>query len=301
MIKSLAYMSTREVPSQNDVKRKALPHQALAVGLHNRSWGTRWLETRKWLELERLPILMTAISHRTGEFIDRRMTSSEGVDHLQELLVFCGVPEDTALYTTHSSKRTILDWATFSKLFTHEERQCLGHHIGNKKSMLAYSVEEMTRLPGKVHRMLYSIREGLFDPNLTGAARIHQDNADLRGGDVVERNTETVVDFGDDSSSSEESDVRSVEQEMHTELPVAAQRDEVEDLPLERSEALPEGLKSDCVRQALSGILHVKAVDYKLLCGRPHTHNYVDCDMSGKGLTRESICKQCSEVALHDS
>ncbi len=57
---------------------------------------------------------MPAISHRTGEFIDRRMTSSEGVDHLQELLVFCGVGEEAALsYTTHSLKRTLLHWASF--------------------------------------------------------------------------------------------------------------------------------------------------------------------------------------------
>ena len=111
---------------------------------------------------------MPAISHKTGEleFIDRRMTSSEAVDHLQELLVLCGVEEEAAMaYTTHSLKRTLLHWASLSKMFTYEERQCLGHHVGSKKSMLAYSVEEMTRLQGKVYRMLYSIREGLFDPN----------------------------------------------------------------------------------------------------------------------------------------
>ena len=33
-----------------------------------------------------------------------------------------------------------------------------------------------------------------------------------------------------------------------------------------------------------------------LLCGRLHSHNYVDCDMSGKSLSHESVCKQCSDV-----
>ena len=148
LIKSLAYEYKGSTISER--RNKALPHQALALGLHNRSWGVRWLETRKWLELDRFKFLMPAISHRTGEFIDRRMTSSEGVDHLQELLVCCGLDEDSARsYTTHSLKRTMLHWAACSKMFTYEERQCLGHHIGNKKSMLAYSVEEMTRLQGK--------------------------------------------------------------------------------------------------------------------------------------------------------
>ena len=156
LIKSLAYEYKGSTISER--RNKALPHQALALGLHNRSWGVRWLETRKWLELDRFKFLMPAISHRTGEFIDRRMTSSEGVDHLQELLVCCGLDEDSARsYTTHSLKRTMLHWAACSKMFTYEERQCLGHHIGNKKSMLAYSVEEMTRLQGKVFRMLYSL------------------------------------------------------------------------------------------------------------------------------------------------
>ena len=61
---------------------------------------------------------MPAISHSTGQFLDRRMTSSEGVDLLQELLCQCGVEEEVALsYTTHSLKRTILHWATCSKIF----------------------------------------------------------------------------------------------------------------------------------------------------------------------------------------
>ena len=67
-IKSLAYHYNKSTISER--RNKALPHQALAVGLHNRSWGTRWLETRKWLKLERFPFLMPAMSHKTGEFID---------------------------------------------------------------------------------------------------------------------------------------------------------------------------------------------------------------------------------------
>ena len=112
LIKSLAYEYKGSTISER--RNKVLPHQALALGLRNRSWGIRWLETRKWLDLDRFNLLMPAISHRTGEFIDRRMTSSKGVDHLQELLVSCGVGEEAALsYTTHSLKRTLLHWASF--------------------------------------------------------------------------------------------------------------------------------------------------------------------------------------------
>lgn len=92
--------------------------------------------------------------------------------------------------------------------------------MGSKKSMLAYSVEEMTRLQGKVYRMLYSIREGLFDPNLTGAARIHQDNIDLMtdepAGEVDDRFSESEP----EESSSDESDVEALDRELHVELPI---------------------------------------------------------------------------------
>ena len=217
------------------------------------------METRKYLRMEQYDFLMPAISHSSGGFTNRRMTSSEGIDHLQDLLFQCGLNETDALrYTTHSLKRTILHWASCSKLFSYEERQCLGHHVGTKKSMLAYSVEEMTRLQGKVYRMLYLIREGLFDPNLSGAARIHQDNLDIMG------------QIEDDGRHPMEKDV------------------------------LPEMCKPDCVRHTLSGIIHVSSIDYKLLCGRPHSHNYVECNMVGKSLEHESVCKQCSDVALRD-
>ncbi len=71
------------------------------------------------------------------------------------------------------------------------------------------------------------------------------------------------------TSSSEESDCRSIHQDLHVELPVVEVQDDVGDMPLERAEALPEHMKADCVRHALSGILHVRAIDYQLLCGRP--------------------------------
>ena len=162
---------------------------------------------------------------------------------------------------------------------------------------LAYSVEEMTRLQGKVYRMLYSIREGLFDPNLTGAARIHQDNIDLMtdepAGEVDDRFSESEP----EESSSDESDVEALDRELHVELPISDQQDSLEEPSLEK-EALPDGLKAECVRHTLSGIIHVKSIDFKLLCGRSHSHNYVDCDMSGKSLSHESVCKQCSDVAL---
>lgn len=296
LLKSLAYEYKGSTISER--RNKALPHQALAIGLHDRSWGMKWLETRKWLQMDKYNFLMPAISHSTGQFLNRRMTSSEGVDLLQELLCQCGVDEEVALtYTTHSLKRTILHWATCSKIFTYEERQCLGHHVGSKKSMLAYSVEEMTRLQGKVYRMLYSIREGLFDPNLTGAARIHQDNIDLMGDEPADEVDDYAAESEPEESSSDESDVEALDRELHVELPITDHQDLLEEPSLEK-EGLPDRLKAECVRHTLSGIIHVKSIDFKLLCGRMHSHNYVDCDMSGKSLSHESVCKQCSDVAL---
>ena len=163
--------------------------------------------------------------------------------------------------------------------------------------MLAYSVEEMTRLQGKVYRMLYSIREGLFDPNLTGAARIHQDNIDLMGDEPADEVDDYAAESEPEESSSDESDVEALDRELHVELPISDQQDLLEEPSLEK-EALPDRLKAECVRHTLSGIIHVKSIDFKLLCGRMHSHNYVDCDMSGKSLSHESVCKQCSDVAL---
>ena len=155
--------------------------------------------------------------------------------------------------------------------------------MGSKKSMLAYSVEEMTRLQGKVYRMLYSIREGLFDPNLTGAARIHQDNIDLMVGEPAGEADDRASESEPEESSSDESDFEALDRELHVELPISDQQDLLAEPSLEK-EALPDRLKAECVRHTLSGIIHVKSIDFKLLCGRMHSHNYVDCDMSRKEL-----------------
>lgn len=298
LLKSLAYEYKGSTISER--RNKALPHQALAIGLHDRSWGVRWMETRKYLKMEQYNFLMPAISHRSGGFINRRMTSSEGIDHLQDLLSQSGLSErDARKYTTHSLKRTILHWASCSKLFTYEERQCLGHHVGTKKSMLAYSVEEMTRLQGKVYRMLYLIREGLFDPNLSGAARIHQDNLDIMGDGSMGEVMDEKEDTDEEPSSSDDSDLENFDKDIHVELPVMEQIEEESKHPTEK-DVLPDRCKPDCVRHTLSGIIHVGSIDFKLLCGRPLSHNYVECNMLGKNLGHESVCKQCSDVASRD-
>ena len=136
-------------------------------------------------------------------------------------------------------------------------------------------------------------------PNLTGAARIHQDNIDLMGDEPAgEVDVLTLVRSEPEDSSSDESDVAALDKDLHVvELPISDQQNLLEEPSLEK-EALPDRLKTECVRHTLSGIIHVKSIDFKLLCGRMHSHNYVDCDMSGKSLSHESVCKQCSDVAL---
>lgn len=122
---------------------------------------------------------------------------------MRTTLMAAGLTEEEAsVYTTHSMKRTILDWCASSGAFTYEERRCIGHHMHGLKSKLTYSQEEMTRLMGKILRLITAIRMGQFDPDARGASRVKLDTQDI---------------FSDDSES-EESDVEELTPEIHRKL-----------------------------------------------------------------------------------
>ena len=94
------------------------------------SWADCWLKALKAEKLLGGNTIMPALSDVTGQWLDRRMTSSEGIFWLRELMVNAGVPHESVWgYTTHSLKATALHWAIHSGIFTMDERRVMGHHV----------------------------------------------------------------------------------------------------------------------------------------------------------------------------
>ena len=155
----------------DDRKMKALPLIANGCCLHHFAWADTWQRARSQLGLNQDSILMPAYSETTGCFLERPMTASEGNWFFREALIMIGLGEDYAMFfSTHSMKRTILHWASVSRMFTLEERRRLGHHFdAGLRSPLTYSPEELVVLQGKLDRIYRAIRAGSFDPDLSGA------------------------------------------------------------------------------------------------------------------------------------
>ena len=285
LFKAMAFEYKGSTISERRVK--ALPHQALAIGLHDRCWGVKWIEARKRTGLDKMTYLMPAISHSTGNFLSRRMTSAEGLEYLQNFLLLCGLDEsDARSYTMHSLKRTLLDYCSASGAFTYEERRCLGHHMSGLRSELTYSSDEMSRLQAKVFRMIYSIKQGLFDPNASGAERIRKETADLVALDP---------DVDDALSDSPSEDFH---ENLHEVLPVDPEA--VEEQRADAEEQFPEvELGVFCVRHLISGIIHFVSDDEhtRLVCGRMHSHNYANVHITKEMVRYESVCKQCTDAS----
>ena len=285
LFKALAFEYKGSTISER--RTKALPHQALAIGLHDRCWGVKWIEARKRTGLDKMQYLMPAISHSTGNFLSRRMTSAEGLEHLQNFLMMCGLDEsDARSQTTHSLKRTLLDYCSASGAFTFEERRCLGHHMSGLRSELTYSSDEMSRLQAKVFRMIYSIKQGLFDPNASGAERIRKETADL-----------VALDQDEDDALSD-SPSESFHENLHEVLPVDPEA--ADENRVEAEEQFPEvELGVFCVRHLISGIIHFVSDDEqtKLVCGRMHSHNYANAHITKEMVRYESVCKQCTDAS----
>ena len=242
----------------------------------------KWVEARKRTGLDKMDFLTPAISHSTGNCLSRRMTSAEGLEHLRSFLIMRGLEESEARgYTTHSLKRTLLDYCSASGAFTYEERRCLGHHMSGLRSELTYSSDEMSRLQAKVFRMIYTIKQGLFDPNASGAERIRKETTDLVALDP---------EADDASSDSPSEDFHENLHEVLPEDPEAA-----DEQSADAEEQFP-GIELG-VRHLISGIIHFVADDEqtKLVCGRVYSHNYTNVHITKEMVRYESVCKQCTD------
>ena len=110
---------------------------------------------------------------RNGKWSDRPLTSGEGGQWLRELLISSGDKSNNHV-TAHSLKTTGLSWCSKAGLLL-EERKLLGHHMDAKfTTALTYSRDALAAPLAKFAKVVQSIREGTFNPDLSRAARAFQ-------------------------------------------------------------------------------------------------------------------------------
>ena len=204
------------------------------------------------------------------------MTAAEGNELMRAVLINCGLTEEAAeQYPTHSMKRTILDWGSCSGAFSYGERRCIGHHLQGLRSEPTYSQDEMSRLHGKIERiMIAAMRMGQLDPDAKGATRIKLDNRDM---------------FQEESS--EESEIEEVDPQVHSRVFQKA-LDELHPPPPQAEateESAVEEVDTSYARHIISEILHHVVTANSLACGRPLNRNYLLLDLSDKDVAHESL------------
>ena len=247
-------MSKRYKMGNSEKKRQFLPLVALGKGLHERPWAVPWFQARAACGLEQMVITMPAWSDATEKWIDRPMTTGEGITFLRELIGLTGMWDEAYQFTCHSAKATVLSWMAKSNQMDFNSRRLLGHHMASDaSSTLTYSRDEMIRLHAQVHHVLQLIKNAEFDPDLTRVERLGQ----LIGVDVFD---ESIIPEGEDEkyeqSDLEDSDLDEDDVEF-------AQRCEEMEFCTDDSN-VHEGF----VMHSVSSVVHVLARDGRLMCGR---------------------------------
>lgn len=100
---------------------------------------------------------------------------------MKEFIEETGIPHsDAAKFSTHSLKRTLLNWTALCGILTMDERRAMGHHFDSLLQIpLTYSRDFLAQIHVKIYRMLDAIKKGLFDPEENRAARIARETEDL--------------------------------------------------------------------------------------------------------------------------
>ena len=250
----------------------AMPFLALGNGLYHMSWADCWLRALKAENLLNGSTIMPALSDITGHWLDRRMTASEGIFWLRELMIDAGVPHTAVWeYSTHSLKATALHWAIQSRIFSMDERRVMGHHVDPGNQMpLTYSRDELCNVLVKLWKVIDMITTGQISPDAPRAQRVAMATAAF---------TET---HSDEESSDDED-----RHEPLQELPEPQLELEETRLPF------PAERFDECLQHQTSGVLHLILDDETLRCHRPISHNYSKPKFGAARAAQYAFCIQC--------
>ena len=119
------------------------------------------------------PFAMPTFDESLGAFRKAKMSSSEAMLWLRDLLVRAASPTDSVgRITSHGLKATLLSRASKSGKFTMPEQRCLGHHFDrSSRSVLIYSRDTYAPLAAKIKLTLDSICGAEFNPDASRAER----------------------------------------------------------------------------------------------------------------------------------
>lgn len=267
----------------SEKKSRFLPLVALGRGLFRGGpWARKWFDARAAMRLTG-EVTMPAWSESKQWWVNRPMATGEAVTFLREFISMCGFGDSASLYTCHSAKVTILSWAAKSNMMDFEARRLLGHHLPQgAASVLTYSRDEMVRLQHAVYKILQTIVQGDFDPDLSRVARLRQ----MVGNDSF---PEELIPPGEDETF-DESDLED------------SDLDEEEIKQVQSCECMPpepelEVQKKGFMIHSISSILHVVAHDGKLLCGRTIGAKYIGVPESVP-INTLPFCQQCENARL---
>lgn len=261
-----------------EARNVALPMLALGNGLYEKdSWAWTWIRARKRQKMDHFKFLMPAWNEETSQWLNRPMTSGEGVYFLRELLCNSGMSEaQAASYSTHTLKATALSWAATSGAMSIDERRIMGHHFDSRLAMpLIYSRDALAEIQTKLWRILDSIRKGYFDPDATRAARIAAQT--LQDAEHVD-----IENYSDES-------VDPIELGASETLPVPQAKKPVHNGPL------TEEIFKSCLQHVLSGVLHVAVDCENLACSRKVSANYKKPSFDFEMACEFPFCAQCAQ------
>eukprot|EP00435_Cladocopium_sp_Y103_P052957 s883_g16.t2 len=274
----LVEASTTEAKNTNTMERRRmlLPFVALGWGLFPNPWSINW---KMQLNSMDVSTIMPAFSEVSGQFLQRRLTTSEANLWLKEVLVRLGLsPAEAARYSTHSCKAIVPTWASKFGGFSMDERKLLTHHMdGNSHMPLTYSRDNLTALHARVHRMLTAIRNFEFDPDETNAARIFRENRDIC------QASEEPGEWQEDWAASE-SDVSGDESFIEGCKFVPSQHVPASDA---------QGVK---LLHKDSMVVHIQRDQATLWCGRRMSQNYRPWQHGDPEFTQLLVCQQCDRA-----
>ena len=278
----LVEAETSEAKNTNTMERRRmlLPFTAIGWGLHPNPWCIKWQMQLNAMSLE---TIMPAFSEVSGQFLSRRITTSEANIWLKEVLVRAGLTvEDACKYSTHSCKATVPTWAGKFGGFSMDEKRMLTHHMdANSMMPLTYSRDNLTALQSRVFRMLTAIRNYEFNPDDSNAARIYWENQDLLP------STEEPGPWTEEWAASE-SDVSGDELFQEGCYFMGGQQVPASDMP------------RDKVLHKESMVIHAKRDHDTLWCGRKLTRNYRAWEQGDPELSQLLVCQQCDKSRPRD-
>ena len=272
--------------SSAERKSTLLPYVGFGRILSTNGWAKPWLEVVERVrgKLKCNGFVLPAFSEKTGKWLPRKMSSGEGTLVLRDLLAIAKASDEAAsLPSTHSLKATILSWACKHGSLSLQERMIIGHHLDKPSvSALTYGRANFVEPLRKLNVVLSDIEKKTFFPDARPSALI---TAELKALDERTEEFERMM-RGDDDAADDPNSASEVDDAEDAE----EQAEEVVPKPERRREVLRDKEKFLC--HVMSGCLHVKADDFKFLCGRPRSANYVE--PSAESVHGSPVCDQCA-------